>query len=330
MTSDAPDGLTSMSTEGGSMSRLKLKSRVGKGGRMAPAVVTASLTKRFGALTAVDNLSFALEPGTITGFLGPNGAGKTTTLRMLLGLAQPTQGEALIFEQRYAQIPHPALRIGAVLEATDFHPGRSGRNHLRTLSQAVGIPDSRVDEVLRTVELDSAANRRVKGYSLGMRQRLGLAAALLGDPELLVLDEPANGLDPEGVRWLRDFLRSFAGSGHTVLVSSHVLAEVAQTVDLVLIISRGKLVRESRLDELTAGIGGAVRVRSPEAGRLREALERDGITATEASGALFAQGTTSERVGEIAAAAGIVLHELRLEQSSLEEVFLELTSEKPE
>ena len=217
---------------------------------MAPVVRAESLTKRFGNLTAVDDLSFVLQAGTITGFLGPNGAGKTTTLRMLLGLARPTQGTALIFERPYAEIDQPALRIGAVLEATDFHPGRSGRNHLRTLSAATGIPDSRVDEVLRTVELDGAANRRVKGYSLGMRQRLGLAGALLGDPELLVLDEPANGLDPEGVRWLRDFLRSFAGSGHTVLVSSHVLAEVAQTVDHVLIISRGKLIRESRLDDL--------------------------------------------------------------------------------
>jgi ABC-2 type transport system ATP-binding protein len=297
---------------------------------MSPVVRAESLTKRYGSLTAVDDLSFVLEAGTITGFLGPNGAGKTTTLRMLLGLARPTQGRALIFEHPYSAIPQPALRIGAVLEATDFHPGRSGRNHLRTLSAAAGLPDSRVDEVLHTVELSGAANRRVKGYSLGMRQRLGLAAALLGDPELLVLDEPANGLDPEGVRWLRDFLRSFAGSGHTVLVSSHVLAEVAQTVDHVLIISRGKLVRESRLDELTAGIGGAVRVRSPEAGRLREALERDGIEVADTSGALFAHATTSERVGEIAAAAGIVLHELRVEQSSLEEVFLDLTAEKQE
>jgi ABC-2 type transport system ATP-binding protein len=297
---------------------------------MAPVVRAESLTKRFGKLTAVDNLSFALEPGTITGFLGPNGAGKTTTLRMLLGLAQPTQGEALIFEQRYAHIAQPALRIGAVLEATDFHPGRSGRNHLRTLSRAVGIPDQRVDEVLRVVELDKAANRRVKGYSLGMRQRLGLAAALLGDPELLVLDEPANGLDPEGVRWLRDFLRGFAQSGHTVLVSSHVLAEVAQTVDHVLIINGGKLVRESRLDELTATMGGAVRVRSPEAAKLREALARAEIEADGHDHTLFAHGTTTERVGEIAAAAGVVLHELRTEESSLEEVFLELTAERPQ
>jgi ABC-2 type transport system ATP-binding protein len=298
---------------------------------MAPVVRAESLTKRFGKLTAVDNLSFALEPGTITGFLGPNGAGKTTTLRMLLGLAKPTQGEALIFERHYAEIEQPALRIGAVLEATDFHPGRSGRNHLRTLSQAVGIPDSRVDEVLRVVELDRAGNRRVKGYSLGMRQRLGLAAALLGDPELLVLDEPANGLDPEGVRWLRDFLRSFAQSGHTVLVSSHVLAEVAQTVDHVLIINAGQLVREARLDELTAAMGsGAVRVRSPQAAQLREALERAEIEATGHDQTLLVQGTTTERVGEIAAAAGVVLHELRAEESSLEEVFLELTAERPE
>src|SRR6476620_11470011 len=276
---------------------------------MAPVVRAESLTKRFGNLTAVDDLSFLLEAGTITGFLGPHGAGKTTTLRMLLGLARPTQGRALIFERPYAEIEQPARRIGAVLEATDFHPGRSGRNHLRTLSAAAGIPDSRVDEVLRTVELDGAANRRVKGYSLGMRQRLGLAAALLGDPELLVLDEPANGLDPEGVRWLRDFLRAFAASGQTVLVSSHVLAEVAQTVDHVLIISRGKLIVESTLGQLTARVGGSVRVRSPQAGALREALAREGIEATVTEGVLFARDTTSERVGEVAAANGIVLHE---------------------
>ena len=289
--------------------------------------VAESLTKRYGSLTAVDGLSFALDAGMVTGFLGPNGAGKTTTPRMLLGLARPTSGRALVFDQPYGELERPALRVGAVLEATDFHPGRSGRNHLRTLAHSTGVPDSRVDEALKLVELDNAKNRRVKGYSLGMRQRLGLAAALLGDPELLVLDEPANGLDPEGVRWLRDFLRSFAAGGRTVLVSSHVLAEVAQTVDRVLIINRGRLVVESTLGELTARVGGSVRVRSPQAGALREALAREGIDATETEGVLFVRGTTSKRVGEVAASSGVVLHVLVNDESSLEEVFLELTAD---
>ena len=299
-------------------------------------VLSEGLTKRFGRLTAVDDLSFALEAGTITGFLGPNGAGKTTTLRMLLGLAAPTGGRALIFDQPYAQLAGAARRVGAVLEATDFHPGRTGRDHLRTLSRAVELPDSRVDEVLGLVELTDAARRRVKGYSLGMRQRLGLASALLGDPELLVLDEPANGLDPEGVRWLRDFLRTFASEGlevlapcgRTVLISSHVLAEVAQTVDQVLIINRGRLVVETSLERLTARVGGSVRVRSPQLAQLAEALRREEIeTTTSNDHALLAHGTTSERVGDVAFAAGVPVHELVAEGSSLEEVFLELTSE---
>jgi len=293
-----------------------------------PVVLSEGLTKRFGGLTAVDDLSFALEAGTITGFLGPNGAGKTTTLRMLLGLAAPTAGRALIFDRPYAQLAGAARRVGAVLEATDFHPGRSGRDHLRTLSRAVELPDSRVDEVLGLVELTDAAGRRVKGYSLGMRQRLGLAAALLGDPELLVLDEPANGLDPEGVRWLRDFLRTFASEGRTVLISSHVLAEVAQTVDQVLIISRGRLVVETSLEQLTARVGGSVRVRSPRLAQLAEALRREQIeTTTSNDHALLAHDTTSDRVGDVAFAAGVPVHELVAEGSSLEEVFLELTSE---
>jgi ABC-2 type transport system ATP-binding protein len=297
---------------------------------VAAVVVAESLTKRFGTLVAVDDLSFRLEPGTITGFLGPNGAGKTTTLRMLLGLAAPTSGRALVFEQLYGQLENPALRIGAVLEATDFHPGRSGRDHLRTLSRAVGLPDSRADEVLRLVELHDAARRRVKGYSLGMRQRLGLASALLGEPELLVLDEPANGLDPEGVRWLRDFLRTFASEGRTVLISSHVLAEVAQTVDQVLIISRGRLVIESSLEQLTARVGGSVRVRTPNAGGLQEALRQAQLQSTPSNDSvLMVHGATSERVGEIAFAAGIPLHELVTEGTSLEEIFLELTAEAP-
>jgi len=216
-----------------------------------PVVIASSLTKRFGELVAVDGLTFSLRPGTVTGFLGPNGAGKTTTLRLLLSLAEPTAGEVLVFGRRYRELNDPARRVGAVLESNDFHPGRSGRDHLRVLALAAEIPSSRVEEVLALVELDAAAERRVKTYSLGMRQRLGLAAALLGDPELLVLDEPANGLDPAGVHWLRGFLRRFAEQGRTVLVSSHILAEVAQTVDEVVILNRGRRVASGRLDELT-------------------------------------------------------------------------------
>jgi ABC-2 type transport system ATP-binding protein len=221
---------------------------------VVPVVDVRSLTKRYGEVNAVEALSFSLEAGTVTGFLGPNGAGKTTTLRVLLGLAEPTSGEALVFGRRYRELDQPARRVGAVLESNDFHPGRSGRDHLRALALAAEIPSSRVEEVLELVELDAAAGRRVKTYSLGMRQRLGLAAALLGEPELLVLDEPANGLDPAGVHWLRTFLRRFAEEGGTVLVASHLLAEVAQTVDRVLIIDRGRLLAGGRLDEL-AGRG---------------------------------------------------------------------------
>lgn len=216
------------------------------------SVVTVErLTKRYGTQTAVDDLTFSLDRGMITGFLGPNGAGKSTTLRLLLGLSEPTMGTALVFGRRYADIDRPTRLVGAVLESNDFHPGRSGRDHLRVLALAAGISFSRVEQVLEVVELSSAARRQVKSYSLGMRQRLGLAAALLGEPELLILDEPINGLDPAGVHWLRVFLRRFAEQGGTVLVSSHVLAEVAQTVDQVLIINRGRLVADAAVDELS-------------------------------------------------------------------------------
>jgi ABC-2 type transport system ATP-binding protein len=294
------------------------------------AVVRAeSLTKHFGGVVAVDDLSFALAPGTITGFLGPNGAGKTTTLRMLLGLTAPSGGRALVFDRPYAEVARPALRIGAVLEATDFHPGRSGRDHLRTLSRSVGLSDTRADQALRRVELEQAAKRRVKGYSLGMRQRLGLAAALLGDPELLILDEPANGLDPEGVRWLRDFLRGFAAERRTVLISSHVLAEVAQTVDQVLIINRGRLVVESPLAQLTARASGAIRIRTPEPDRLQKALEQEQIQTSQTNEHdLLAYETSSDRVGQIAFATGVPLYELVAESSSLEDVFLQLTAKE--
>jgi ABC-2 type transport system ATP-binding protein len=227
--------------------------RVGPARGVEAVVSVRSLCKRYGEVLAVDDVTFSLEPGTVTGFLGPNGAGKTTTLRLLLGLARPTAGEALVFGRRYRELAHPARRVGAVLESGDFDPGRSGRNHLRALALATGIPGGRVEEVLQLVELEAAAGRPVRTYSLGMRQRLGLAAALLGDPELLLLDEPANGLDPSGVHWLRGFLRQFAARGRTVLISSHILAEVAQTVDRVLIIWRGRLIASVRLDELADG-----------------------------------------------------------------------------
>jgi ABC-2 type transport system ATP-binding protein len=218
---------------------------------MTPVLTAIELTKRFGDVTAVEELSFDLRPGSVTGFLGPNGAGKTTTLRLLLGLATPTSGHALIFGRPYAELRRPASRVGALLEAADLHPGRTGLDHLRVLAAVAHAPDSRVDEVLAQVELSGSARRRAATYSLGMRQRLGLAGALLGDPELLILDEPANGLDPAGVRWLRDFLRAFAADGRTVLVSSHHLAEIAQTVDRAVIIDRGRRVADAPLDQLT-------------------------------------------------------------------------------
>jgi ABC-2 type transport system ATP-binding protein len=309
------------------------------------AVVRAEhLSKRFGELSAVDDLSFSLERGTVTGFLGPNGAGKTTTLRMLLHLVQPTSGRAFVFGRRYQDLERPAARVGAVLEAADFHPGRSGRDHLFALALALGrdtdgghwflererAAAKRVDAVLDLVELAGAGRRRVGSYSLGMRQRLGLGAALLGDPELLILDEPANGLDPEGVRWLRDFLRSFAADAKTVLVSSHVLAEVAQTVDDVIIINKGRLVTISPLADLTARRTGAVRVRAAGAQRLQAKLEAEGLRATlRDGGELLVEGAPAGRVGEIANRAGVPLQELVSESSSLEDIFLELTTEEP-
>ena len=290
-----------------------------------------NLSKRYGSTVAVDGLSFEARPGSVLGFLGPNGAGKTTTLRILLGLARPTRGTATIEGIPYASLEDPSATVGAVLDSSGFHPGRSGRNHLRVIARGAGIPDSRVDELLRLVDLEEGANRRVKGYSMGMKQRLNLAGALLGDPRVLILDEPANGLDPQGIRWLRDFLRGLAGEGRTVLVSSHVLAEVAQTVDEVVVIHKGRVRAHSSLAELTSrgGPGASVRVRSPDAERLAALVAEAGGTAeaTEPS-TLIVTGTPAERVGEVAAADGLVLHELvALGDASLEDVFLELTRE---
>jgi ABC-2 type transport system ATP-binding protein len=291
----------------------------------APPVEVRGLTKRYGATVAVEDLSFAIPAGRITGFLGPNGAGKTTTLRALLGLVHPSSGQALVAGAPYARLRDPIGTVGSVLEAHRYHPVRSGRNHLRVVAVAAGIPEPRIDEVLAEVELEGAGGRRVGGYSLGMRQRLGVAAALLGNPSLLVLDEPANGLDPEGIRWLRRFLISFAGGGGTVFISSHVLAEVAQLADEVVIIHRGRLVAHEPLAALTARAAGGTLVRSPQADRLREELARQGIEATPDGPDVLRARAPAERIGEVAAASGVVLHELRGEGASLEEVFLELT-----
>jgi len=288
------------------------------------------LTKRFGRTLAVDDLSFRVRPGAVTGFLGPNGAGKTTTLRILLGLVHATSGTATILGRRYRDLDAPLHQVGAVVETAGFHPGRSGRNHLRALAAAGGIPDSRVDELLELVDLRQQARRRVRTYSLGMRQRLMLAEAMLGDPEVYLLDEPANGLDPAGMRWLRDLLRRFADDGRTVLVSSHVLAEIELVADEVVILHRGRFVAHAPVREVVAEAAGGVRVRSPDAGRLREILGASGVEVSALDGdALTAVGTTPERVGELAAANGIVLHELTTARPTLEDVFLQLTSERP-
>jgi ABC-2 type transport system ATP-binding protein len=291
------------------------------------AVITVEeLTKRFGDLVAVDGLSFEVDQGTVVGFLGPNGAGKTTTLRMLLGLVTPTAGTARIQGRPYRELAAPLRHVGAVLEASSFHPGRTARNHLRVVAIAAGLPRARADDVLAQVGLDQAADRRVGGFSLGMRQRLALATAMLGDPEVLVLDEPANGLDPEGIHWLRGLLRHLADQGRTVLVSSHVLAEVAQTVDQVVIIAHGRLVTQSTLAALNARTEQSVRVRTPQAEALRPLLTAQGIHANLAAhDQVVAVGTTTEAVGQAAAAAGIVIYEMGAERSNLEEVFLELT-----
>ena len=294
----------------------------------APPIEVRGLSKRFGSTVAVDDLSFSIEPGRITGFLGPNGAGKSTTLRALLGLVRPTSGEALVEGKPYVKLDDPLGTVGAVLESESFHPGRSGRNHLRTLALAAGLSSARIEEVLAEVELTGAAGRRVGGYSLGMRQRLSVAGALLGRPRLLVLDEPANGLDPEGIRWLRNFLRSFAADGGTVFISSHVLAEVAQIVDEVVIIHHGRLVAEEPLEALTARSAGGSVVRSPDAERLRERLVAAGVEAVAGVNGQLRVAAPPERIGEVAAAAGVVLHELRAEEATLEEVFLELTAEE--
>jgi ABC-2 type transport system ATP-binding protein len=291
---------------------------------MAHAIEVSNLTKRFGDVLAVDDLSFTVDEGRIVGFLGPNGAGKTTTLRMLLGLVYPTAGSSTIFGTGYDHLDDPVHEVGAVLDGGMLHPGRTGRNHLRALARAAGVPDARTDELLELVALSDAADRRAGGYSLGMRQRLGLAAALLGDPRVLVLDEPANGLDPQGIRWLRDFLRGLAREGRAVLVSSHVLAEVSQTADDVVVINRGRSVAQGTLTELIARSGGGMRVAGPDVGRLRELLVADGADVS-GNADIVVRNRSGEEIGHVIAAHQLVVSELTPVGSSLEEVFFELT-----
>jgi ABC-2 type transport system ATP-binding protein len=290
-------------------------------------IVVDHLTKQFKKVRAVDDLSFTVEPGTVTGFLGPNGAGKTTTLRMLLGLVTPTGGTATIGGRRYAELANPFTTVGAALEASSFHKGRTGRNHLRVLCAAADLPDRRADEVLELVGMSAAAKRKVRGYSLGMKQRLGLAATMLGNPRVLILDEPANGLDPEGIHWLRGFLRGLADEGRTILVSSHLLAEVAQTADDVVIIAAGRSVRQGTVADLTAAASQRVRVRTPHADQLVAALNGHRIE-PGGPGLLYVHGIDAPAVGKAAHTAGVELHELTTEQQDLEQIFLGLTSGK--
>lgn len=283
------------------------------------------LTKRFGGFTAVDDLTFTVEPGRITGFLGPNGAGKTTSLRMALGLVRPTSGTVTVDGQAYADLADPLGTVGAALEATNFHPGRSGRDHLRVLAATAGIPTSRVDELLELTGIPAFARRRAGAYSMGMRQRLALAAALLGDPRVLVLDEPANGLDPEGIRWLRGFLRMLSREhGKTVLVSSHLLQEIAQTADDVVIIANGRLVRQGAVADLDGDAHVLVRTAEPAA--LSAALREAGLESSpEGEGVLLVRTDDLRRVGETAYAAGLPVWELTPRRADLEELFFSLT-----
>ena len=292
-------------------------------------IEAAGLSKRYGDTLAVDDLSFTVPPGQVTGFLGPNGAGKSTTMRLILGLDAPSSGSVTVGGQRYAAFRRPLFEVGAMLEAKAFHGGRSARNHLLCLALSNGIGRGRVDEVLDLVGLHSAARRRAGGFSLGMGQRLGIAAALLGDPPVLMLDEPVNGLDPEGVVWIRTLLKSLAAEGRTVLLSSHLMSEMALTADRLIIIGRGRLIAQTAMaDFLDGGAGGSVRARSPQAAALAAALRGSGATIASRDGdTLTVTGASSGTVGEVARANGITLLELSAQQASLEDRYMQLTKD---
>jgi ABC-2 type transport system ATP-binding protein len=301
----------------------------------APGLIEArDLTKRFGDKVAVDHLSFDVEPGRVTGFLGPNGAGKSTTMRLITGLDRPDGGSATIGGLPYNQLARPLTRVGALLEARSLHPGRSARNHLLFLAQTQGVPASRADEVLDLVGLREVADKRAGGFSLGMTQRLGIAAAMLGDPPVLMLDEPVNGLDPEGIRWVRTFMRQLASEGRTIFVSSHLMSEMAVTADHLVVIGRGRLIANSSTEDfIQQSSERSVFVRTPDAARLRELIASEGGTVADADGnegGLIVTGLAAPRIGELAASASVVLHELTPRLPSLEEAFMELTADSVE
>jgi len=289
------------------------------------------LTKRYGDTVAVDDLDFEVNPGVVTGFLGPNGSGKSTTMRVVLGLDHPTKGRATVNGRPYAAIRDPLHEVGALLDAKAVHPGRTARNHLRALAASNRIPFSRVDDVLDFVGIAGVANKKVGDFSLGMSQRLGIAGAFLGDPGVLLFDEPVNGLDPEGIRWIRDFFRSLANEGRTVFVSSHLMSEMALTADQIIVIGRGKFITQGSVDSLTASAKGSVRVRAADHEKLRAALQaHNGVVAEQNDDALSVTELSAEQVGQIAFDAGLAVYELTPQRASLEDVFMELTADAVE
>jgi ABC-2 type transport system ATP-binding protein len=300
------------------------------GRHAAPVIQLAGLTKRYGARVAVDDLTVTIHPGRVTGFLGPNGSGKTTTMRCILGLARPTTGTATVFGRPYRELDRPMRRVGALIDPRARHPGRTAYRHLLALAQSNGLPAARVDEVIDLVGLESVADDRVRGFSLGMGQRLGIAAALLGDPDVLLLDEPVNGLDPEGIRWVRELLRALADEGRAVLVSSHLMSEMEDTADHLVVLGRGRLLADVPMDELL-GAHSAVRVRTPQGPLLADALRRaGGHVELEIDGALRVEGLTQIEVGDVAFVADVRLHELSRVTASLEAAYLALTDDDVE
>jgi ABC-2 type transport system ATP-binding protein len=294
---------------------------------VSPVIDVRNLSKRYGGTLAVDGLSFTVRPGQVTGFLGPNGAGKSTTMRMMLGLDRPAEGRVLIDGELFPRSPQPLRRVGALLEATGAHRGRRAHDHLLWLARSNRIPVARVPQVLELVGLGGVARRRIKGFSLGMSRRLGIAAALLGDPPVLLFDEPANGLDPEGIVWLRDLMKGLAGEGRTVFVSSHLMSEMALTADHLIVIGRGRLLADTSMAGfIRANTRSRVLIRTPEPERMREVLTAAGVTVSEApDGTLAAEATEPAQVGELAAAHRLVLHEITVRPASLEEAFMRLT-----